>query len=274
MACALLSRMVLTGLALLSIACSNSDGNEPPCSAPNERAGAEKCADPAPAPRGAKQERSGRLTVLEAPMPAPFTTLDEQWPSQKPTRRVPRLVHPSVPPALRPFIRALPQAEKPSGAVLDLGSQHVIVLRDGCFFLDRDGKDDPLVHFPRHVGLTVDDEGYLAFRSRYEGQQDIVRVGLPAETGWFSEPYAAPADIAEQCRARTMVGVTTVSNPYAQPARFLAGLRRFRDRERLDDAQAAARANRCLQDQAGIAADRRLGRSTERMPDCRMLWGY
>jgi hypothetical protein len=126
------------------------------------------------------------------------------------------------------------------------------------------------VHFPLHVGLTVDAEGYLAFRSRYKGQQDVVRVGLPAETGWFTDPFPAPADVAAQCGAATMVGVTLVSDPYAGPERFLPLLRRFRDREGLTNDQAMARANACARRQAKIAADRRLRGSREEAPGCRM----
>lgn len=253
-------------LALLAASCSGGEQSR-------EGADPAEATAPAPVPQSAAVMPSGHLTILEAPLPAPLTTLDDEPQSQAPDP-TPDLAHPSVPPALRRFIRAFPQANEPNGAVLDLGSEHVVVLREGCFFLDRVGDTDPLVHFPLHVGLTVDKHGFLAFRSRYEGRSDIVRVGLPAQAGWFTEPYPAPPDVAERCGARTMVGVTTVSNPFEPPGRFLPVLRRFRDKERLTDAQTIARANACVRRQAAVAADRRLRGSKQEPPNCRMLWGY
>lgn len=255
-------------LVLLAASCSGDEQSR-------GGANAAEATTPAPVPKGAAVSPGGYLTIVEAPLPAPFATLDDEQPSPaQPSDQTPELVHPSVPPALRRFIRAFPQAEKPNGDVLDLGSEHAIVFRDGCFFLDREGDDDPLVHFPLQVGLTVDEDGYLALRSRYEGQEDTMRVGLQAQTGWFTERYPAPPDVAKRCTARMMVGVTTVSNPYATPQRFLPVLRRFRDKEGLTDKQAVARANACVQRQAAIDADRRLRGSKEEPPDCRMLWGY
>jgi hypothetical protein len=141
------------------------------------------CEEPAAVPIGATQERSGRLTIQEAPLPPPFHDLDKERPPQPVTDK-PKLVRPSVPPKLSYYIRAFPQAEEPAGDVLDLGSEHTIVSRDGCFFLDREGGDDPLVHFPYETALLVDEEGYLAFGSRYEpNRMGTVRVGLPAQTG-------------------------------------------------------------------------------------------
>jgi len=240
-----------------------------------EGANAAEATAPAGIPRDAAVTPSGHLTILEAPLPVPFATLNDRNPSRaRLADRTPELVHPAVPPTLRRFIRAFPQAKKPNGDVLDLGSEHAIVLRDGCFLLDRNGDQDPLVHLPLHVGLTVDQDGYLAFRLRHEGQEDNVRVGLQAQTGWFTEPYPAPPDIAERCAAQTMVGVTTVSDPYARRERHLPVLRRFRDKEGLTVEEAVARANACIQRQAAINADRRLRGSKEERPACRMLWGY
>jgi hypothetical protein len=254
-------------LLLLAASCSDSGRNSEGSNAP----GATK---PAPLPKGATSMPGGYLTILEAPLPAPFAALDGGQPPASQPSGPPDLVHPPVPPSLRRFIRAFPQSEKPNGDVLDLGSEHAIVLRNGCFFLDREGDEDPLVRFPLHVGLTLDEEGYLAIRSRFEGQRDYVRVGLSAQTGWFAEPYSAPPDVAGPCAARTMVGVTTVSNPYAAPERFLPVLRRFRDEEGLTEAEAVARANACVQRRAAKDADRRLRGSKQNVPECRMLWGY
>lgn len=174
-------------LALLTASCSGGEQSR-------EGANAAEATAPAGIPRDAAVTPSGHLTILEAPLPAPFATLNDENPSRaRLADRTPELVHPAVPPTLRRFIRAFPQAKKPNGDVLDLGSEHAIVLRDGCFFLDRNGDQDPLVHLPLHVGLTVDQDGYLAFRSRHEGQEDNVRVGLQAQTGWFHGTLSSAA---------------------------------------------------------------------------------
>ena len=112
------------------------------------------CVEPTAIPRGATQEPSGRLTILEASLPPPFSDLTGQWPPD-PVIDKPVLARPAVPPELSHYIRAFPQAAEPAGDVLDLGSQHVIVLRDGCFFLDREGEDDPLISFPFGAALVT-----------------------------------------------------------------------------------------------------------------------
>ena len=232
------------------------------------------CEEPAAIPIGATQERSGRLTIQEAHLPPPFSDLDKEWPPQPVTDK-PKLVRPSVPPDLSYYIRACPQAEEPAGDVLDLGSQHTIVLRDGCFFLDREGDNDPLVHFPYGTALTIDDEGYLAFGSRYEpDRMGTVRVGLSAETGWFSEPSAASPELAAACGDHKVVSVTTVTDPFAWPERFNPALRRYGERSGDRPAQIITRANACAVRQAQREADRRLRDPNLEPIDCNRFRGF
>ncbi len=232
------------------------------------------CVEPASIPVGATQERSGRLTILEAPLPPPFSELDKEW-TPGPVTDEPKLARPPVPPVLSYYIRAFPQAKEPAGDVLDLGSQHTIVLRDGCFFLDREGDNDPLVHFPYGTALTIDDEGYLAFGSRYEpDRMGTVRVGLSAETGWFSEPSAASPELAAACGDHKVVSVTTVTDPFAWPERFNPALRRYGERSGDRPAQIIRRANACAVRQAQREADRRLRDPNLEPIDCNLFWGF
>jgi len=228
------------------------------------------CVEPAPIPTGATQEPSGRITILEAPLPKPFSTLAGDSSNSVAVEEGGPVAE-AMPAELSYYIRAYPRATEPAGDVLDLGSEHTVVLRDGCFFLDREGSDDPLVQFPYGTRIGVDPEGYLAFNT---GTTLSVRVGLPAQTGWFTEPYDAPDDIAALCKADKMVGVTTLLNPFAYPERFNPALRRYGERSGATPTQILARANQCAVRHAQREADRRLGRTTDDPINCSRFWGF
>ena len=272
---------LLLPLVSLTAACSKSEPEQPLCAFDeNGRIGMQSgnaeaaCVEPAPVPTGAKQEKSGRLTILEAPLPPPFSDLDGKWPPD-PVNDKPVLARPAVPPELSYFIRAFPQAAEPAGDVLDLGSEHAIVMRDGCFFLDREGDDDPLVLFPYSTALEVDEEGYLAFGSRYEpNTMGNVRVGLTAETGWYSEPSDPSPELVQTCGNHKVVSVTTVSNPFAVPERFNPALRRYGERSGATEKQIVERANKCAVEQAQREADRRLRNPALDPIDCNRFWGF
>lgn len=272
---------LLLPLLVLAVACSKSEPEQPLCAFDEngrivmQSGNAEAaCIEPAPIPTGALQERSGRLTILEAPLPPPFTNLDKKWPPD-PIEAEPQIARPAMPAELSYYIRAFPQDREPAGAVLDLGSQHTIVLRDGCFFLDRKGDDDPLVQFPYSTALVVDEEGYLAFGSRYEpNTMGNVRVGLTAETGWYGEPSDPDPALAEACGDHKVVGVTTVSNPFASPERFNPALRRYGERSGATDPQILRRANACAMERAQRDADRSLRDPGLDPIDCNRFWGF
>lgn len=272
---------LLLPLVSLTAACSKSEPEQPLCAFDeNGRIGMQSgnaeaaCVEPAPVPTGAKQEKSGRLTILEAPLPPPFSDLDGKWPPD-PVNDKPVLARPAVPPELSYFIRAFPQAAEPAGDVLDLGSEHAIVMRDGCFFLDREGDDDPLVLFPYSTALEVDEEGYLAFGSRYEpNTMGNVRVGLTAETGWYGEPSDPDPALVEACGNHKVVSVTTVSNPFAAPERFISAMRRHGERSGATEKQIVERANECAVEQARREADRRLRDPAVDPIDCNRFWGF
>ena len=79
--------VLLLPIAALIAACSPSGPEQPLCTFDDQgrivmqSGNAEvACVEPAPIPTGAKQEKSGRLTILEAPLPPPFSDLDGKWP--------------------------------------------------------------------------------------------------------------------------------------------------------------------------------------------------
>ena len=232
------------------------------------------CVEPAPVPKGATQEKSGRLTVLEAPLPPPFHDLELSWPPE-PVTSDPKLARPPVPAELSYFIRAFPLEDGPAGEVLSISTEHVIVLHDGCFFADMEGDEDPLVMFPFGTALTVDDEGYLAFGSRYEpNRMGRVRVGLPAETGMVSQPFDAPAKVVRLCGEHKMIAVTTVSDPFFSPERFNPALRRYGERSGASDDQILERANTCAMNNTRREADHRLRDPALDPIDCNLFWGF
>lgn len=268
-------------LIALAAACSPSEPEQPLCTFDDQgrivmqSGNAEAaCVEPAPIPTGATQEPTGRLTILEAPLPPPFSDLDGKWPPD-PVNHKPVLTRPAVPPDLSYYIRAFPQPAEPAGDVLSMGSEHTIVLRDGCFFLDREGDDDPLILFPYSTALVVDEEGYLAFGSRYEpNTMGNVRVGLTAETGWYGEPSDPDLGLAETCGNHKVVSVTTVSNPFAVPERFNPALRRYGERSGATEKQIVERANSCAVEQAQREVDRRLRDPALDPIDCNRFWGF
>ncbi|PZT90745.1 MAG: hypothetical protein DI637_03165 [Citromicrobium sp.] len=232
------------------------------------------CVEPTAIPRGATQEPSGRLTILEAPLPAPFTGLDKKWPPD-PVEAEPQIARPAMPTELSYYIRAFPQEKTPAGDVLSISTEHVIVLRDGCFFADLKGNDDPLVMFPFGAALTVDNQGYLAFGSRYEpNRMGTVRVGLRAETGMVSQLFDPSHEVVQLCGKHKMIAFTMVSDPFSSPERFNPGLRRYGERSGATDAQVLQRANACAMKRAQRDADRRL-RDPDLDPiDCNRFWGF
>lgn len=273
--------VLLLPIAALIAACSQSGPEEALCTFDDQgrivmqSGNAEAaCVEPAPIPTGAKPEKSRRLTILEAPLPPPFSDIDGKLPPD-PVNHETVLTRPAVPPELSYYIRAFPQAAEPTGEVLDLGSEHTIVLRDGCFFLDREGDDDPLILFPYSTALVMDEEGYLAFGSRYEpNTMGNVRVGLTAETGWYGEPSDPDPALAEACGNHKVVSVTTVSNPFAVPERFNPALRRYGERSGATEKQIVERANKCAVEQAQREADRRLRNPALDSIDCNRFWGF
>ena len=271
----------LLPLVALAAACSRTDDESLLCTFDeNGRIITESgrytaaCVEPTAIPRGTTQEPIGRLTLLEAPLPPPFSDFDGKWPPD-PVNDKPVLTRPAVPPELSYYIRAFPQPAEPAGDVLSMGSEHTIVLRDGCFFLDREGDDDPLTLFPYSTALVVDEERYLAFGSRYEpNTMGSVRVGLTAQTGWYSEPSDPAPALVDACGNHKVVSVTTVSNPFAAPERFNPALHRYEARSGATEKQIVDRANTCAVEQAQREADRRLRDPSLDPLDCNRFWAF
>jgi hypothetical protein len=174
---------------------------------------------------------------------------------------------PAVDAVVAPLIRAFPQEARLGGPTPDIATFDAVVLRDGCFFIDAEGPDDPLVEFPFSIGVFRDAEGYLSFRSRYSQQPRVLgRVGTRLQLGYRTE-RTAPAALQAACRAKKIVTVSSADQAAGYGSRWF-DVKQYRDRHRLTSAEAMRRANACMTEQERILAKIRLGRKEERLVSC------
>ncbi len=165
---------------------------------------------------------------------------------------------PAISPDVAPLVRAFLHEPRISGPKPDIATFDVIVLRNGCFFIDGPGDQDPLAEVPFGVGVYRDAQGHLAFRPRYAAdKRRFGRVGTRLQLGHRSEPRRAPPELKQECGADTIVTVTSVDQAAGYGASW-TDLKRYRDRERLSSAEAMRRANNCLLAREKTLANARL----------------
>ncbi len=83
----------------------------------------------------------------------------------------------AVDPAVAPGIRIFAQGDRNLGATNQAALGGRIVLRDGCFFVVGYQGKEQLAYFAREVGLGVDQQGYLALRTRDREPRHLGRIG-------------------------------------------------------------------------------------------------
>ncbi|MXP15712.1 hypothetical protein GRI44_13230 [Altererythrobacter confluentis] len=183
---------------------------------------------------------------------------------------------PSVSADARASIRYFAQQERPSGPAPDIATFDAVVLRDGCFFVDGPGEDDPLALFPFNVGIYRDDEGYLAFRPRVSAdQRRLSRVGTRMQLGHRREVAGPPAGLIEACGQHRVVAVSAVDQAAGYGNDWFA-VREYRDREGIGSAEAMRRANDCLLAQDQTMANNRLRGTRDHPTQCAKtlgIWG-
>lgn len=174
---------------------------------------------------------------------------------------------PAVAADVKPMIRAFPQDARANRASPDMATFDAMVLRDGCFFIDEEGPDDPLVEFPFGIGVFRDSEGHLSFRTRYSRQPRVLgRVGTRLQLGWRTE-RAAPAALQAACGAKRIVSVNSVDQAAGYGSRWF-DVKQYRDRHQLTSAEAMRRANACMFEQERYLTDQRLGRRRDQPVSC------
>lgn len=175
---------------------------------------------------------------------------------------------PAVPADLQPLVRVFPQQRRLSGPLPDIATFDAIVLRDGCFFIDEPGENDPLVEFPLGVGVYRDRQGHLAFRPRYaDDKRRLGRVGTRLQLGYRSQPRRASLEIARACGARTIVAIKSADQAAGYGSGWFAA-KQYGEREGLSTAEAIRRANECLLAQEQVMADNRLRGGRKQPTQC------
>lgn len=143
-------------------------------------------------------------------------------------------------------VRFFPHQTTLSGPVPDIATFDTVVLRDGCFFIDEEGDDDPLVLFPLGIGLYRDETGHLAFRPRYSfDARRFARVGTRMQLGPRPAIANPPAELARACGNHRVVAVTSVNQAAGYGGAWF-DVQQYRDRVGISSVEAMRRANECL----------------------------
>ncbi|MXO76172.1 hypothetical protein GRI40_13215 [Altererythrobacter aerius] len=154
-----------------------------------------------------------------------------------------------------------------------MASFDAIVLRDGCFFIDEYGDDDPLVLFPFEAGVWRDEQGHVAFRPRVATDtRRFGRVGTRLQLGSRGEISDPPAELISACGNHRVAAVTSLDQAAGYGNDWFA-VREYRDREGISSAEAMRRANECLLAQEQTMADNRLRGGREHPTQCAKLFG-
>ncbi|WP_417318407.1 hypothetical protein [Erythrobacter aureus] len=168
---------------------------------------------------------------------------------------------------VRSDIRYFAASDRIAGATPDIATYDAIVLRDGCFFIDEAGDDDPLAMFGIGTGVYRDSEGHMAFRSRYSNYQPrLARVGTRMQLGYRSEVANPPAELIEACGDHRVVLVKSLDQAAGYGGDWFA-VKQYARHHGLSDADAMKQVNDCLVEQEQVMADRRLrGSAVEPQP--------
>ncbi|APE28940.1 hypothetical protein BMF35_a2111 [Aurantiacibacter gangjinensis] len=129
----------------------------------------------------------------------------------------PPLVAPRVSEAARTAIRIWPASTQRTGLQNQAADGGRIILRDGCFFLQREGGDgtESLAWFHAETGIDMDEEGYLILVNRMTGET----MGRLGEMFTWAAPNPILPGGPSRMEFRAACGdapVAMVGNPAAQ----------------------------------------------------------
>ncbi len=151
---------------------------------------------------------------------------------------------------VRDLIRIFAQTDRalgPTNAAL-LGGR--ISLRDGCLYVSGPNQPDRLAYFAREVAIGVDEEGYLALRTRGPAPRHLGRIGEPFSWGGpigTSESLPMVAELRRRCGNALLehVGVPQSSRLFNVRPWVIDAMA---DRHRIGRDEAWRRFKACLQD--------------------------
>lgn len=109
----------------------------------------------------------------------------------------------SVADEVRPLIRIFPQMDRALGPTNQALLGGRIVIRDGCLYVTGPNQPDRLAYFAREVALGLDDQGYLALRTRGLSPRHLGRIG---EQFSWGGPIGAPETLPMVAELRARCG--------------------------------------------------------------------
>lgn len=107
------------------------------------------------------------------------------------------------------LIRVFPRAKYRAIVHSDVSYTGVIVLRDGCFFIE-----DNLLVFPEEAGLTIDDEGHIVIVDRSSPYGKKARIGehvVWRGSAWFLNDKSITVPLYEHCGRHPILAIGTPS---------------------------------------------------------------
>ncbi|HEX8572981.1 MAG TPA: hypothetical protein VF759_09530 [Allosphingosinicella sp.] len=100
------------------------------------------------------------------------------------------------------LIRIFPQADRALRATNQALLGGRILLRDGCFYVSGPNRSDRLAYFAREVAVGIDDDGFLALRTRGTEPRVLGRIGEQFSWGGpigTSESLPMVAELRKRC---------------------------------------------------------------------------
>jgi hypothetical protein len=144
----------------------------------------------------------------------------------------------ALPDRLRTLVRIFPHSDRASGATNQAALGGRIILRNGCLYIARPDRPDNLAYFPREMGLTVDDEGYLALKPRAEAVRISGRIG--EEFTWAGPLGPVPENAPRVAELRQHCGEAPVEAISFPESRRNARVRTFAVDEYVRQRESAA----------------------------------
>jgi hypothetical protein len=156
----------------------------------------------------------------------------------------------SVAAQVRPLLRIFPQTDRALGPTNEALLGGRIVLRDGCFYVTGPNQSDRLAYFAREVAIGLDDQNYLALRTRGPAPRHLGRVG---EQFSWGGPIGAIETMPMVAELRTRCGNAPLQHVgVPQSARLFAVrpwvIDAIAERRKISREQAWRRFKSCLED--------------------------
>jgi hypothetical protein len=151
------------------------------------------------------------------------------------------------------LLRVFPQSDRALGATNEALLGGRIVLRDGCLYVTGRNQPDRLAYFAREVAIGVDEENYLALRTRGSAPRHLGRIG--EEFSWGG-PIGTHESMPMVAELRSRCGNAPLEHVGIPQSARLFRVRPWvvdaiAQRRRISRDEAWRRFKSCLQDREG-----------------------